>query len=193
MNEIASAIISSVYKDLSSRRGKIVIICLGAASLIVILSELFVNPDRPSSLQKSTLSALSETDENGNTWTLDLIRGQPLSRIHKSDKEPGPPLTVRTNVRKISNSQLSVGITVEGQAGEKYIGGAKKNGKQEPEPQFIIVDEKGRILGGGKFEYGQGSMCRCSWRVPRRFRGKFQVKVAINLGPFEARHEEIWH
>ena len=193
MNEIASAIISSVYKDLSSRRGKIVIICLGAASLIVILSELFVNPDRPSSLQKSTLSALSETDENGNEWTLDLIRGQPLSRIHKSDKEPGPPLTVRTNVRKISNSQLSVGITVEGQAGEKYIGGAKKNGKQEPEPQFIIVDEKGRILGGGKFEYGQGSMCRCSWRVPRRFRGKFQVKVAINLGPFEARHEEIWH
>ena len=193
MNEIASAIISSVYKDLSSRRGKIVIVCLGAASLIVILSELFVNPDRTSSLQKSTLSTLSEMDENGNKWTLDLIRGQPLSRIHNSDKEPGPPLIVRTNVRKISNSQLSIGITVEGQAGEKYIGGAKKNGMLEPEPQFIIVDEKARILGGGIFEYGRGSMCRYSWRVPRGFSGKFQVKVAINLGPFEAEHEEIWH
>ena len=83
-----------------------------------------------------------------------LIKGQPLSRIHKSNKKPGPPLLVRTNVRKISNSQLSIGITVEGQAGEKYISGAKKNGKQEPEPRFIIVNEKARILGGGKFEYG---------------------------------------
>ena len=61
---------------------------------------------------------------------------------------------VRTNVRKISNSQYSIGITVEGQAGEKYIGGAVKNGKREPEPEFIIVNEKARILGMGKFEYG---------------------------------------
>ena len=105
-------IISCVFKALSSKRGKILIICLGAASLIVILSELFVKPGRPSSLQKSTLSALSETDENGNTWTLYLIKGQPLSRIHKSDKEPGPPLIVRTNVRIISNSQLSMQLRV---------------------------------------------------------------------------------
>jgi len=193
MEQETPDIISCVFKALSSPKGKTIIICLGAASLIVILSELYVKPGRPSSLQKSTLSALSETDENGNTWTLDLIRGQPLSRIHKSDKEPGPPLIVRTNVRKISNSQLSIGITVEGQAGEKYIGGAKKNGKLEPEPRFIIVDEKARIISRGKFEYGRGSMCRYSWRVPRRFWGKFQVKVAINLGPFDAEHEEIWH
>ena len=193
MEQETPDIISCVFKALSSPRGKTIIICLGAASLIVILSELYVKPGRPSSLQKSTLSALSETDENGNTWTLELIKGQPLSRIHKSDKEPGPPLIIRTNVRKINNSQLSIGITVEGQAGEKYISGVIKNGMLEPEPQFIIVDEKGRILGGGIFEYGRGSMCRYSWRVPRRFWGKFQVKIAINLGPFEAEHEEIWH
>ncbi|MHC4204286.1 MAG: hypothetical protein ACYSTT_06520 [Planctomycetota bacterium] len=36
-------------------------------------------------------------------------------------------------------------------------------------------------------------MCRYSWRVPIGFEGKFQVKVAINLGPFEAKQEEIWH
>lgn len=154
MKEITSAIISSIFKDLSSRRGKIVLICIVAATLIVILSELFINPDQPSSLQKSVLSALSETDENGNKWTLDLIRGQPLSRINKSSKKPGPPLLVRTNARKISNSQFSIGITVEGQAGEKYISGALKNGKREPEPQFIIVNEKAKILAKGKFEYG---------------------------------------
>jgi hypothetical protein len=193
MEQETSDVISIIFKAFSSKRGKVIIICLGAASLIVILSELFVKPGRPSSLQKSTLSVLSETDEAGNTWTLDLIKGQPLSRIHNSDKKPGPPLIIRTNIRKINNSQLSIGITVEGQAGEKYIGGVIKNGMLEPEPQFIIVDEKGRILGGGIFEYGRGSMCRYSWRIPRRFWGKFQVKVAINLGPFEAEHEEIWH
>jgi hypothetical protein len=76
------------------------------------------------------------------------------SRRSKSNKKPGPPLLVRTNARKISNHQFSIGITVEGQAGEKYIGGATKNGKREPEPEFNIVDEKARILARGKFEYG---------------------------------------
>jgi len=154
MKEITSAIISSIFKDLSSRRGKVVLVCIVAAVLIVILSELFVNPDQLSSLQQSTLSALSVTDEIGDKWALDLIRGQPLSRISNSGRKPGPPLLVRTNVRKISNSKLSIGITVEGQAGEKYIGGAIKNGKREPEPQFIIVNEKARILARGKFAYG---------------------------------------
>ncbi len=154
MKEITSAIISSIFKDLSSRRGKVVLVCIIAAALIVIMSELFVNQDQPSSLQKSALSALSVTDEIGDKWTLDLVRGQPLSRISNSGRKPGPPLLVRTNTRKVSNSQFSIGITVEGQAGEKYIGGATKNGKREPEPQFIIVDENARILNKGKFEYG---------------------------------------
>jgi hypothetical protein len=154
MKEITSAIISSIFKDLSSRRGKVVLFCIAAAALIVILSELFINPEQSSIQQKLTLSALSATDENGNKWTLDLIKGQPLSRISNSNKKPGPPLLVRTNARKINNSQFSIGITVEGQAGEKYIGGAIKNGKREPEPQFMIVDERARILARGKFEYG---------------------------------------
>ncbi|MHC4204289.1 MAG: hypothetical protein ACYSTT_06535 [Planctomycetota bacterium] len=154
MREITSAIISSIFKDLSSRRGKVVLVCIIAAVLIVIMSEIFVNQDQPSSLQKSTLSALSVTDEIGDKWTLELVRGQPLSRITNSGKEPGSPLLVRTNTRKISNSEFSIGITVEGQAGEKYIGGAKKNGKLEPEPEFVIVNEKEKILARGKFEYG---------------------------------------
>jgi len=30
-------------------------------------------------------------------------------------------------------------------------------------------------------------MCKYSWRVPKDFKGKFHVKVATNLGPFEAK------
>jgi hypothetical protein len=36
-------------------------------------------------------------------------------------------------------------------------------------------------------------MCRYSWRVPAGFKGKFQVLVNINLGPFETKQEETWH
>lgn len=155
MKQITLAIISSIFKDLSTRKGKILLIGIATAVLVVIVG-LFWRPGRSSSsiLQKAALSALSVTDEIGDKWTLDLIRGQPLSRINESNKKPGPPLLVRTNARKISDRQFSIGITVEGQAGEKYIGGVKKNGKWEPEPQFKIVDEKARVLARGKFEYG---------------------------------------
>jgi hypothetical protein len=155
VKEITSAILSSILKDLSSRRGKVVLIGLAIAVLIVIV-DLFWLRGKPSSsvIEQAALSPLSLTEENGDKWTLELVRGQPISRISTSSKKPGPPLLVRTNVRKINNNQLSIGITVEGQAGEKYIGGALKNGKREPEPQFIIVNEKERILARGKFEYG---------------------------------------
>jgi hypothetical protein len=140
---------------MSSRRGLIILFTIAVAALVVItglfwLSGRFLSPIP----QKAHLSALSAVDEIGYKWTLDLIRGQPLSRISKSNKKAGPPLLVRTNVRKISNDQYSIGITVEGQAGEKYIGGAVKNGKREPEPEFIILNEESRILNKGKFEYG---------------------------------------
>ena len=154
MKEITSAILSSIFKDLSTRRGKVILIGLITAAFIVII-DLFWLRDKPSSVVEQTaLSPLSLTDEIGDKWILELVRGQPLTRISESIKKPGPPLLVRTNVRKISNSELSIGITVEGQAGEKYIGGALKNGKREPEPQFIIMNEKARILAKGKFEYG---------------------------------------
>lgn len=122
--------------------------------MIVIACVLFWGRDRPSPIQRATLSELSVMDDKGDKWTLELVKGQPLSRINNSNKKPGPPLLVKTNVRKINNQKYSIGITVEGQAGEKYIAGAIKNGKREPEPQFIIIDEKSRILARGKFEYG---------------------------------------
>jgi hypothetical protein len=34
--------------------------------------------------------------------------------------------------------------------------------------------------------------CRYSWRVPDGFRGKVQVKVTLDLGPYEWKQEEAW-
>ena len=156
MRQIVSAIMSSFIKDMSSRRAKVFLFCIATGIIILIggMVLLFRGQSLSSPGPRETLSALSVTDENGNKWNLDLVKGQQFSRTSKDDKKPGPPLLVSTNTMKINDSRLSIGIEVKGQAGEKYIGGAVKNGKLEPEPRFMILDEKARILDKGKFEYG---------------------------------------
>ena len=93
------------------------------------------------------------TDENGDKWVLDLAKGQSLSTIKGSDRKPGPPLLIKTDVR-IGRQDVSIGLVVEGQAGEKYAGGAKKNRRWRPPPRFKIVDEAGKTLTNGAFKYG---------------------------------------
>ena len=105
------------------------------------------------SRDKLGLSSLSMADENGDKWVLDLAKGQSLSAIKGSDKKPGPPLLIRTDVQ-IRGRDASIGLIVEGQAGEKYAGGAKKNRRWQPPPRFRIIDEAGKTLAGGAFKYG---------------------------------------
>lgn len=155
MRQIVSAIMSSFIKDMSSRKAKVFLFFIAAGIIILIggMLLLFRGQSTTPPTLRETLSVLSVTDENGNKWSLDLVKGQQFSSTNK-DKKPGPPLLVSTNTIKIDGNRISIGIEVKGQKGEKYIGGAVKNGKLEPEPQFIIVDEKARIIDKGKFEYG---------------------------------------
>ncbi|MHC4204287.1 MAG: hypothetical protein ACYSTT_06525 [Planctomycetota bacterium] len=156
MRQIISAIMLSFVKDMSSRRAKVFLFCIATGIIIIVGGMLLLFRGQPSPPPKlrETLTALSVTDENGNKWTLDLVKGQQFSGMSSNDMKPGPPLLVSTNTMKINDRQVSIGIEVKGQTGEKYLGGAVKNGKIEPEPQFIIMDEKARILKKGKFEYG---------------------------------------
>ena len=159
MKQLTSAIISSFIKDMSSRKAKVFLIGIATAIVVMIwgLSVLFRGQSSSSSSSselRETFSALSVTDEYGNKWNLDLAKGQRFSGMSKSDKKAGPPLLVSTNTLRINDRRLSIGIEVKGQAGERYVGGALKNGKREPEPQFKVVDERGRVLRTGKFEYG---------------------------------------
>ena len=74
--------------------------------------------------------------------------------INENDEEPGQPLVLKTNIITVNYSVISIGMTLEGKIGEKYIAGALKNGVRQSEPQFNIVDENGEVLTSGKFEYG---------------------------------------
>lgn len=132
---------------------KIGLIAVIAIALIVVVWTLF-SPSPPiPHRKKSGLSPLSITDENGDKWVLDVVRGQPLSRFKDSSIKPGPPLLVRTDTR-IKGYTVSIFLVVEGQAGELYVGGVKKNGELEPAPKLKIVNTSGKLLAAGKFKYG---------------------------------------
>ena len=139
----------------SSEKKKTVAIAIGAIVVVVVIGALlhsiFSSP--ASSRQQLGLSSLSTTDENGNKWVLDLAKGQSLTGLKDSSAKAGPPLLVKTDVQ-ISGRDVSIGLVVEGQAGEKYAGGAQKNGQWQPAPAFTIVNEAGKTLTSGRFKYG---------------------------------------
>ncbi len=157
MKEIISAIISKFSDDYreSSPKTKIVLIASVAAALVLVIG-VSIRSCRLSSTsyqRQLGLSSLLVTDKNGDKWVLDLAKGQALSGLKGSGSKPGPPLVVKTDVQT-EGREVSIGLIVEGQAGEKYVGGVKKNEQLQPPPRFKIVDKAGKVLNTGAFEYG---------------------------------------
>ena len=159
MKEIISAIISKFSDDYreSSLKTKIVLIASVAAALVLVIG-VSIRSRRISGFSTSYqrllgLSSLSATDENGDKWVLELAKGQALSGLKGSGSKPGPPLVVKTDVQT-GGREVSIGLIVEGQAGEKYVGGVKKNEQLQTPPRFKIVDKAGKVLNTGAFEYG---------------------------------------
>jgi len=137
-----------------SEKKKIIVIASAVFAIILIgalVHGIFSSP--ASSRQQLGLSSLSTTDENGDKWVLDLAKGQSISSLKDNSTKTGPPLLVKTDVQ-ISGLDVSIGLIVEGQAGEKYAGGVQKNGQWQPAPAFNIVNEAGKTLTSGRFKYG---------------------------------------
>jgi hypothetical protein len=139
----------------SSQKKKIVlIVSLAAASILAI--GLFLRSfdlSSTSSRRQSGPPSLSMTDENGDKWILAVTKGQPLSRLKDNGAKAGAPLLLKTDVQT-SGRDVSIGLVIEGQAGEKYASGAEKNGKRQPPPALKIVDDTGKTLATGVFKYG---------------------------------------
>ena len=105
----------------------------------------------PGSGQQIKFSSLAATDDNGDTWTLGLKGVPPV--LPEEGLNPGVPLSVKADVSG-SGRSISIGLIIEGQAGEVYEPGAAKNGSRRPAPRFTVLDESGKVLGSGSFEYG---------------------------------------
>lgn len=105
----------------------------------------------PEPSQQIRFSSLAATDDNGDNWTLGLAGVPP--RLPEDGTKPGVPLLVKADVQS-GGRNVSIGLIIEGQAGEVYEPGAAKNGRRMPVPMFKVVDESGKVLGSGLFEYG---------------------------------------
>ncbi|MHC4203340.1 MAG: CpaB family protein [Planctomycetota bacterium] len=112
-----------------------------------------IRPGTASSRQQPGFSSLTATDENGDKWFLGLVKGQSLSSLKNSGTKPGQPLLVKADVQ-IKGRDVSIRLVVEGQAGEKYVAGVRKNKQRQPAPVFTIVNEAGKTLTSGRFKYG---------------------------------------
>jgi hypothetical protein len=67
----------------------------------------------------------------------------------------GAPILISADVQRRSSSRLiSIGPSITGQAGEQYSPRIAKNGRDIGAPKLKIVDESGKVLASGKFEYG---------------------------------------
>ena len=102
---------------------------------------------------------LSQIDSEQNVWTFsgrpkagplrdfEIRAGQTISF------KTGPPFSIKTDIRQSAN-RVSIGLNLEGCTEEQYRFPVLKGGKRQPAPTFKIVDESGKELLSGAFEYG---------------------------------------
>ena len=104
---------------------------------------------------------LTEPDSAGNRWTFDTIKARAWEgRLGDFEIRPGqttsfrigPPFKTKTFMKDTGRNAL-VGFHLEGQAGELYVPGARKNGATVPEPQFKIIAASGQTIHAGQFEF----------------------------------------
>jgi len=106
---------------------------------------------------------LTETDSTGNRWLFDTEKargGAGAGELGAFEVRPdettifkiGPPFQAKTSMEK-HGRDARIAFYLEGQAGELYVPGAKKNGKDIPKPQFQLVSATGQTVHSGQFEF----------------------------------------
>lgn len=97
--------------------------------------------------------------ENGSTWQFDTTGPWAgLAQIKVKNRQTtlvrlGPPFLIKPTIQR-SGADVSIGLSIVGQAGEQYGVRATKDAKQLAAPAVKIVDESGKVLAAGKFAYG---------------------------------------
>lgn len=99
-------------------------------------------------------------DTSGNRWifrssgeNLGKLKNFEIISNRKTQFKIGPPFSIKTSVEKRGEFVL-IGFSLEGRSGEQYVPGARKRRETVSEPKFEIVDDKGKVLESGHFEYG---------------------------------------
>jgi hypothetical protein len=114
----------------------------------------------PAGRYRSVECSLTRSDAAGAKWTLrggsgdeklgtfEIRPGETLTA------QAGPPMVVYMKTELLTNGTIGFTFALLGRDGEAYSPGAVKNGQQLPPPKFKILNESGKVLAQGNFEYG---------------------------------------
>ena len=102
---------------------------------------------------------LAKTDAQGAKWTLSGSGAGKLESLEVRKGETlamklGPPLVTKVEATPAGEGTVSIGMALEGQSGERYAPGAAKTGAVQSPPELKILDQAGKVLATGKFEFG---------------------------------------
>ncbi len=131
----------------------------GLAVLLITLICLFLNKPGSQSRQETAApvsgpsSSLSRTDANGVAWSIDQVGGGMVAAEPNGPKA-GPPILVSANVQRVADREVSIGLVLQGQAGEQYRPVVMKNGTPLAAPKLRILNEAGAVIDQGDFAYG---------------------------------------
>jgi hypothetical protein len=139
-----------------------VLLVIGAVA-VGLLAVLFVSRAtyRPAPAQRGKIrvagqprpGSLRETDPNGVSWLLEMTSGPRLASADTDDAKAGPPVVVKTDVHRVAQREVSIGLVLEGQGGERFRP-AQKNGRTVAAPRLRIVNEAGQVIADDSFQFG---------------------------------------
>jgi len=162
---IAASGLSLLYY--TQRKGYVGINAGGANAVLQLNSSWLVHTTITSCVEPTAISAqihrprlLSlSMGQDGHTWRIES-RGPwgDLSTIKVRNNEAtalrlGPPFLIKPEINK-NGTIISIGCAIIGQAGEQYENFITKDNQVVTGAKFKIVDETGKVLKSGSFEYG---------------------------------------
>jgi hypothetical protein len=103
---------------------------------------------------------LTKKDAAGTPWTIEAQ--SEVGKLATFEIRPGEtmavkcgaPLVAHTEATKAGDNQMSIGLALTGQGGEQYSPAAVQKGQPQTAPKFKILDEAGKVLATGQFEFG---------------------------------------
>lgn len=110
----------------------------------------------PAGTYMPVVTMLTKNDDAGTPWMLRSSGGDQPFEVPADGTLAlpiGPPLVTKVAVQQRERT-VSVDLALVGQAGEQYAPGAMKGKERMPPPKLEIVDEAGKVLQTGQFEYG---------------------------------------
>jgi hypothetical protein len=161
------------------------------ALLVIAISFVLKSFKSSPQIAVSKEFVVSKTDENGDTWTLDFLKGQNFQDISNSKTQLGPPLTLKADTKRNSD-YICLDFFIVGNGGEKYIPVPLKNNRWQSPPTIEVKNNEGTIIHTGTFQFGGAGLCPYYLRIPTGFKGKLTFELKTNFGPFSVRKEPVW-